>query len=104
MESGKLYFFTASIIRWINVLQNDERKKIILDSFSYLNEKKLVKISAFVLMPNHIHIIWQLLDTKLQLRFMKYTAQQIKFHLAKNDPGLLDQFYISKMDRSYQIS
>ena len=103
MEPGKLYFFTASILKWMNILRNDDRKRIILDSLAYLHEMKLATISGFVIMPNHIHMLWRPLDDRLQLRFMKYTAQQLKFHLKTHDNELLDRFYVDKKDRSFQI-
>lgn len=38
-------------------------------------------------MPNYIHLIWQIQDghkkAKVQQSFLKYTAQQMKFMLAK---------------------
>jgi len=103
MITGKLYFFTASILNWISVLDDDERKRIIIDSFDFLGKNKLARTSAFVIMPNHIHIIWQPLDDMLQLKFMKFTAQQIKFHLEKNNPAMLASLHVCKRDRKFQI-
>ena len=34
---------------------------------------------------------------------MKFTAQQIKFSLAIDNPGLLEQCKVNKTDREYQI-
>lgn len=58
-------------------------------------------------MNNHIHLIWQMLPgnepTAVQLSFMKYTAQQIKFELLKDAPGLMEKCKVNKGDREYQI-
>jgi putative transposase len=35
---------------------------------------------------------------------MRYTAQQIKFELIKDDPELLEKCKVNKTDREYQIS
>ena len=62
---------------------------------------------AFVIMDNHIHLIWQ--GTALhslkhtQLSFMKYTAQQLKFDLEKNHVKVLDSFLVEAKDRKYQF-
>ena len=40
---------------------------------------------------------------KIQLSFMKFTAQQIKFDLMKENPGLLEKFIVNAKDREYQI-
>jgi putative transposase len=62
-SSPSLYhqtFFTATIYKWISVLQYEECKQIIVDSLNFLVEKKRVRVFAFVIMPNHIHLIWQI--------------------------------------------
>lgn len=58
-------------------------------------------------MPNHIHLIWQIQDgfkqDKIQLRFLKFTAQQMKFKLQKEDPLALEQYRVNAKDRQYQF-
>ncbi|WP_420582518.1 transposase [Reichenbachiella sp.] len=107
MLTNHLYFFTASILNWKRVLAYDPCKQIILDSLQYLHDKKAVKICAFVIMPNHIHLIWMPLKNNsiknLQLSFMKFTAQKIKFFLQDNESEYLEEFLVNKNDRTYQI-
>jgi putative transposase len=56
---------------------------------------------------NHIHPIWQALvgfnSSKIHASFMKYTAQQIKRSLIKNNSDMLAFFKTNKYDREYQI-
>ena len=58
-------------------------------------------------MSNHIHLIWQIqpafTPASVHLSFMKFTAQQIKFSLMKDDPGLLEKFKVDLFDRKYQF-
>jgi putative transposase len=56
---NKIYFWTATIHKWLPLLGNDFNKQIIVDSLKYLSDKKLITVYAFVLMPNHIHLVWQ---------------------------------------------
>jgi putative transposase len=56
---AKIYFWTATIHNWLPLLQADQNKQIIIDSLKYLSEKNLITVYAFVIMPNHIHLIWQ---------------------------------------------
>jgi len=76
-------FFTATILEWKHLLSNDVMKDIIVSSLKFLVNEGRVKVYGFVLMPNHIHIIWQIQDghekAKVQQSFLKYTAQQMKF-------------------------
>jgi putative transposase len=64
-------------------------------------------IYGYVIMPNHIHLVWQIQDgfklDKIQLRFMKFTAQQIKFKLQKEDPLAFEQFGVNAKERVYQF-
>ena len=70
-------------------------------------ENKRIELNAFIVMNNHIHLIWQPLPghtlSSIQLSFMKFTAQQIKFALAKDNSALLAQCKVNKTDREYQV-
>lgn len=100
-------YFTATIYNWQPVLTEDGYKDIIIDSLQYLVNDKRIELSAFVIMSNHIHLIWQALagftPSDIQASFMKYTAQQIKRSLIENDSNKLALFKVNKYDRAYQI-
>jgi len=73
----------------------------------FLVENERVIIYAFVVMSNHIHIIWSVINgheyKDVQRDFLKFTAQQIKFDLAKNHPEVLEKFISNRKDRKYQF-
>jgi putative transposase len=75
---GNIYFWTATIHKWIPLLSTDENKQIIINSLKKLSEDNLITVYAFVIMPNHIHLIWQQngLNGKETPKgsFLKYTA------------------------------
>ena len=100
-------FFTATIYKWNHLLRNDAHKTIILDSLKFLVINKRIELNAFVIMSNHIHLIWQplgnFLPSDIQASFMKYTARQLKRSLIKHDAETLDFFKVNKYDREYQI-
>ena len=100
-------FYTATIYEWLHVLKEDKYKNIITRSLQFLVHDKRIQLNAFVIMSNHIHVIWQALTgytpKQIQLSFMKYTAQQIKLELKKDDPELLEKCKVNKADRNYQI-
>jgi putative transposase len=54
---GKIYFWTATIHKWLPLLENDLNKQIIVDSLKYLSDKELITVYAFVIMRNHIHLV-----------------------------------------------
>ena len=100
-------FYTATINNWQHLLANDMHKDIIVDSLRFLVTEKRIELNAFVIMSNHIHLIWQSLfgfsPSDIQASFMKYTAQQLKQSLIKNDTGALAKHKVNKYDREYQF-
>jgi putative transposase len=84
-ESGKIYFWTATIHKWYNLLENNENKQILVDSLKFLSDKGLITVYAFVIMPNHVHLIWQ--PNKLNGKespigsFLKFTAHTLLIQL-----------------------
>ena len=86
MKLHNLYFYTATILDWKRLLKKDVYKNIIIDSLRYLSQKKKIAIYGFVIMPNHIHLIWELLERNgnemPHTSFMKYTAHQFLNYLS----------------------
>jgi len=66
-----------------------------------------VTVYGFVIMPNHIHMIWQIQDkyerSKVQLSFLRYIAQKIKFRLIDTGDKALENFKVKAFDREYQF-
>ena len=100
-------FFTATILNWQNLLKPDKNKDIIVDSLRFLVNDRRILVQGFVLMINHIHLIWQMRagikHSDVQRDLLKYTAQQIKRDLKVNHPLVLDFFKVETSDRRYQF-
>ncbi len=102
-----IQFFTATILEWKHLLKQDKYKDIIIESLRFLVIEKRVKIYAFVIMNNHIHLMWQIQPdhflAEVQRDFLKFTAQRIKFDLLTNHPVVLERFRVNAKDRQYQF-
>ena len=100
-------FLTATVLEWKRLLQPGKYKQLILDSLKFLVEQGRVKVYGFVIMINHIHIIWHIQPEhkreNVQRDFLKYTAQQIKRDLEIHHPKVLPLFLVNAKDRKYQI-
>jgi len=100
-------FFTATILEWKKLLKPEKYKSIIIDSLRFLVSDKRIKLFAFVIMDNHIHLIWQIMDEMkekdVQRDFLKYTAQRIKQDLYRNHKSVLAMFLVRAKDRRYQF-
>ncbi len=82
MELHDVYFWTASIEYWRPLLSDDTFKQIIVNSLDYLSQQKKINVYGFVIMPNHIHIIWEMLEMngkeKPYASFLKFTAHKFQ--------------------------
>jgi len=100
-------FFTATILEWRPLLTEDVYKDIIIKSLLFLKNEGSIIVYGFVIMPNHIHLIWQIQDGRtrdlVQMCFLKFTAQQMKFRLLDTDDDRLSLFLVNAKDRKYQF-
>lgn len=100
-------FFTATNLEWKRLLKPDKYKDIVISSMKFLVKNKRARIFSFVIMENHIHLLWQILPghtpEAVQRDFLKYTAQRIKKDLQENHPQVLSCFRVNAKDREYQF-
>ncbi len=106
MTNG-ITFFTATCLNWQHLLKDDERKQIIMDSLRFMVNDKRIWLYGFVIMPNHIHLMWsrqdEWLNKSTEQMFLKFTAQQIKFRIIDTDAKELDYYLSTQSDRQYHF-
>ena len=107
MDIASCYFYTDTIYDFKQLLKDDEFKTICINSWKYLVDNELIKIYGFVIMPNHIHLLWNMIKLNGKESpagsFAKYTAHMFKKLLAQNDVNYLESFCSDKADRKYQF-
>ncbi len=68
---------------------------------------KRICVYGFVIMSNHIHLIWQMIGDhkreEVQRDFLKYTGQQILKHLRNEKSELQKELLVQAKDRKYQV-
>ena len=105
--TSSIEFFTATCLNWQNLLAREKHVEIVLSSLKFLVDENRIWLYGYVLMPNHVHILWRKqdfwLDKNIQQQFLKYTAQQIKFNLIENHPDELKNYKSSQADREYHF-
>jgi putative transposase len=98
-------FFTATIQEWKHLLKEDTYKNIIVEALKFLVNEEKVTINAFVIMSNHLHIIWQAKGSnsiqKIQTSFIKHTSREFKKQLEKD--GNLKDYEVNSIDRKYNF-
>lgn len=107
MKLNRLYFYTASIVAWKPLLNPDKYKKVIVDSLKHLVNQNKLTVYSFVIMPNHIHLLWELLEMNGKeyphASFMKFTSHKILHDLRANHPDVLERFEVNQISRDYQF-
>ena len=83
----KPYFITYSVINWIDVFTRNIYKNVMLDSWNYCIKNKGLKIHAWVIMTNHVHMIISSEQDELSgiMRDIKsFTSKTLKKMISNN--------------------
>ena len=75
------HHLTFTVIHWIDVFNRAAYKEIILESLRFCIEKKGLELHAWIIMPNHIHLIASMQPEYSMSGFVrdfkKYTSRRI---------------------------
>ena len=77
-DKDGVYFVTSTIIQWLPVFTSSRYCDFLIDSLKFCMTNKSLKVYAYVILDNHIHLIVscpQLSETIAALK--KYTARNI---------------------------
>jgi putative transposase len=106
-ELNEVYFWTITIKNWDHLLKGDDYKTIIIESLVWLCAKQLVRIYGYIIMPNHIHLLWEQLKMNgkefPKNSFEKFTAHAFRKKLMVEEPGTLERFAVNACDRQYNF-
>ena len=107
IELGRVYFWTSTVKDWKLLFKTDKYKKLIVDQLKSQVDKKQIIVYGFVIMPNHVHFIWQLLQMNGKemphASFSKATAHEIVKDLKRQHINVLPHFAVSDKERSFRI-
>jgi len=88
-DKDKAYFVTFTIVEWLNVMQEDNYKMIIVNSIKHCQENRGITLFAYCIMSNHVHLIIQsngkesVSDVLRDLK--KHTSKEISKRLETDD-------------------
>jgi len=107
-DQHAVHFLTFTIVEWIDVFTRASYKIEIVDSLEYCRKHKGLKLYAFCLMSNHIHLVCQTMEPFLMTNFIrdfkKHTAKIVIRKMTEEPESrriwMLDQFrYAGKYDK-----
>jgi putative transposase len=87
-DNEKPHFITFAVVNWIDVFTREAYVQILLDSLKFCIEKKGLKLHAWVIMSNHVHLIAsaqkgiKLADIMRDMK--KFTSQRIIAAIEEN--------------------
>jgi len=103
------HFVTCTILHWIPIFTRVETTDIIFESLKYLQQADNLKLYAYVILENHLHLVVSSDDIGKSMRkFKAYTAKEILKLLQEKDvKTILEQlaFYkkAHKKETTYQL-
>jgi len=107
IEIGEVFFWTATINQWQKLLLQDEYKNVIIDSLEHLSNSGKIDVYAFVIMPNHIHLILKTNELNgketAQASFLKFTAHKFRQMLLKEGDARLYSYKVDAENKKHEF-
>jgi len=81
ISPGLVYFFTITVVDWLDIFTRPAYKHIIVDSLNYCIINKGLQVYCWCLMSNHLHIIASASEGKnlsdILRDFKKFTSKDL---------------------------
>lgn len=83
-----IYFITFAVVEWVDVFSRKQYAELVHESLKYCIHNKGLRLHAYCLMTNHLHLILSAEDgyslSAIVRDFKKYTAQQLLKSIEEN--------------------
>jgi putative transposase len=99
-ENNYPYFITSTTVAWIPVFTRKPYIEVLINALNFCRHSKGLKIIAYVIMDNHIHLVvsGERLSDSIR-EFKSYTAREIvRLAGEENKSWLLSQLQFHKQD------
>ena len=104
---NEIYFWTITFNKWQHLLRADDNKMVVMNSLQWLVQNKLVRIYEYVIMPNHIYLLWDQLKMNgkelSKNSFEKYTAKSLVNKMKAANDVALKNYLVAATDRQHNI-
>jgi putative transposase len=83
-----IHFITFAVVQWVDVFTRKEYADIVVDSLRYCQKNKGLKVHAWCIMSNHLHLILSAGGSNtlsdILRDFKKYTSSQVIKRIEEN--------------------
>jgi REP element-mobilizing transposase RayT len=97
---NEVYFWTDTIKDWHKLLEDNFNKNVIIECWRNLVSRDKIKLYAFVIMPNHIHAVWEIVcengKEMPHASFNKFTSHQFLERLRIHFPDQIAYYKESR--------
>ncbi len=83
------YFFTATVVNYTPVLRDPSVKKLIVHLLDFYRREYATKINAYVIMPEHIHLIIRSESGSSVRRFIQHLIRKTSRKIVADTESLL---------------
>lgn len=103
------HFMTMTVVEWIPLFMDPDIAEILLNSLRFLQQERGLRIYAYVIMENHMHIVASNDCLRKTIKeFKSFTARSIVDHLrSRNRFSLLNRLREEKLrhktESTYQV-
>lgn len=107
MENYNCFFVTTTFRNWLKILMNEKYYMIVVESIKFCLKKYNCDLIAYVLMPNHIHLILFYNDKVDVSGFMrdmkKYTSVKLRQCLELDDMHKVEMLKYKKCGQKFKV-
>jgi putative transposase len=96
-----IHFVTMSVVEWLPVFVSEGACRIVADSLKFCNERKGLRINAYVIMPTHLHAIVFLRQfdpdalKHTLIYFRKYTGRRLIEYCERHMPRCFGEVFVA---------
>jgi putative transposase len=107
-QEGALYFVTFSCLGRRRLFLKQEQVQVIFDCLAWLSAKGFIDLHFCIVMPDHVHLVLQLIGRKSLSDVVKslkqYTSRQIRAQLALTEPVWQGQYHDHMIRRDESLA
>ncbi len=107
MDLNEVYFWTDTIKDWKKLLIQDKYKELIINQLQWLKSRNKILVYGYVIMPNHLHIIWEMLAKNGKemphASFNKWTSSNFLKDVRANHPKVIPLFKKITSERNHRF-
>jgi len=96
-QKGAFYFVTTSCYNKQKIFLQEENVQIFFTSLDFFVNRGYIDLYFYIVMPDHVHFVFQLIGDKSLSEVMKslkqYTGRRIKQGTGIRDPVWQEQYY-----------